>query len=152
MQAYINRKPVRLYKIWDRMRGRCNNPRDSQYRNYGARGIKIEWKSFNEFAADMNTSFEEHSALHGGRDTTLDRADNNSNYSKENCRWATWKEQSNNTRRSVWITHNGMTKNAAQWAEYLGMSRDTMYARLRAGWDTDRILTTPARKILTTHQ
>lgn len=82
------------YKSWESMRARCNNPNNTRYQDYGGRGIQCcpEWKDFEQFQADM-----------GNRPagTSLDRKDNNGNYTKDNCRWATKEQQQRNTRRSV---------------------------------------------------
>ena len=50
----------RLYCIWDKMRQRCNNPKHTAYHNYGGRGVKILWDTFEEFYDDMYESYEIH--------------------------------------------------------------------------------------------
>lgn len=92
---------TKFYYTFHLMKQRCNNPNLPRYKAWGGRGIKCLWKSFKEFKLDMYQSFQEHDAKNGGRYTTLDRINNDSHYCKENCRWATPKEQSSNTRRNV---------------------------------------------------
>ena len=85
----------RLWRIWRGMKNRCYYSKHVAFKNYGGRGIKIcdEWrKSFRSFAKW---------ALSNGYNDTLsiDRIDVDGNYSPNNCRWATAKEQSSNTRK-----------------------------------------------------
>jgi hypothetical protein len=86
-----SKKHDKTYITWKCMRARCNSPFDIHYKWYGARGIKIcqEWDDFMQFVADMGER------PYG---KTLDRIDNDGMYCKENCRWATPKEQSRNNR------------------------------------------------------
>jgi hypothetical protein len=83
------------YRSWLHMRERCRTKTCKDYKNYGARGIGIDpaWDSFAQFLADM-----------GRRPTirhTLDRRNNNGDYSRSNCRWATRLTQGRNSRRVV---------------------------------------------------
>ena len=81
-----------LYGTWVKMRSRCNNPNDGDFKYYGARGIQVcdRWESFWNFAADVGSKpSPEH---------TLDRIDNDSDYRPGNVRWATPAEQAKNRR------------------------------------------------------
>lgn len=79
------------YYIWAAMIQRCTNPKNRDYKNYGARGITVcdRWRDFTNFLADMG---EKPDGL------SIDRIDNDGNYEPGNCRWATPAQQASNKR------------------------------------------------------
>jgi hypothetical protein len=111
------------YASWADMLSRCRNPKGKQWKDYGGRGIRVcrRWLKFENFVADMGLRPK-------GR--TLDRVDNDRNYTPANCRWATRLEQQNNQRRNVRLSYGGQTKTLAQWARQAGVSRDVLRGRV----------------------
>lgn len=132
-----------LYGSWCKMKSRCLNETDPSYSRYGGRGITVcsDWLDFANFYNDMYEAWVEHKQHN--TQTTIDRVDVNGNYCKENCRWATAKEQSNNRQKHNMITFNQETHNLVQWAEKLKIKRSTLAQRIYVyGWSVDRALTT----------
>lgn len=118
---------------WDANQ-RCRDPRTKDFHRWGGRGIRVEWASYADFKRDMYQSFLAHVRKHGTRQTQLDRKDNNGNYNKQNCRWATSKQQHRNRSNNHWITFNGKRRTIAECTELLGFSENTILERLRRGW------------------
>lgn len=132
---------TRLFKIWSGMIERCNRPAHSHYKDYGGRGITVceEWGEF--------VPFLDWAMANGYADNlTIDRKDHNGNYSPENCRWATVKEQQNNKRNNHRVTLNGVSHTITEWSEILGIKKTTIKERLKCGWTDEQALTTPVRK------
>jgi hypothetical protein len=125
-----------VYRAWQQLFQRCENPKDRAYKNYGARGITVceEWRDFPRFLADMGMR---------PKGFQLDRKDNDKGYSKENCRWVTAKVNRNNQRNNRCVTYRGRTLTATQWAEELGLNSRTLHNRLSRGWPVERALTEP---------
>lgn len=127
----------RLYRIYRNILSRCYNPNVKGFSCYGERDITIcdEWK--NDFTAFYDWSiangYEEH--------LTIDRIDNDKGYSPDNCRWATNKEQGNNTRRCKVITINDESKTLTEWCEITGVNYSTARDRIRQGWDPIKAVT-----------
>jgi hypothetical protein len=134
------------YRAWIGMKGRCENPNNASFKNYGGRGIKIcdRWRSFEAFFADMGTKpFPK---------ASLERIDNNADYAPENCKWASANEQLNNTSRNVRITFDGVTQNLFQWLRVYNVQPSTYYARIKSGWTREDAIKKPVRKMRRHHQ
>ena len=138
---------TRFWRTWREMRTRCTNSKSDRYRHYGARGIRIEWPNFSAFKRDMYVAYLRHVKRHGEKNTTIDRRENDGNYSKENCRWATRQRQNNNTRHVVLITYKGATRTLKEWSRVLHIPYTTLCARRsKLGWTDVRTLETPVGK------
>lgn len=126
------------YHSYIQMKNRCLNPKVPQYAYYGARGITIceEWKSsFAWFVLDMG---EKPTPQH-----TLDRIDNSKGYYRENCRWATKRDQSLNRSQTRWIEYDGQTMCARDWSRKLGGPNSLVSGRLKVGWSIEEAVTIP---------
>jgi len=120
------------YEAFCAAKGRCERPTQQQFRNYGGRGIKFQFASYDQFLAHIGPRpSPEHS---------LDRIDNDGHYAPGNVRWSTIETQANNRRTNVPVTHNGETRTLAQWADHLGLSRATIKARHRKGYPVEKLL------------
>lgn len=117
-----------IFHIWSNMIRRCHDPKNRAYSNYGGRGIKVcdRWlHSFENFLADMGER--------PSKEYSIDRIDNSGDYCPENCRWATIKQQANNTRRNINITHNGVSHTLTEWCEILNVDNRKAHRRYQSG-------------------
>lgn len=122
------------YSSWRGMKERCQNKNHVSYHLYGGRGITFceRWRKFDNFLTDMGPK---PTAKH-----TLERVNNSGPYCKENCRWATPKEQCLNTRRAIFLTVNGETKSLREWSEIAGLRYQTLHSRMQRGECPERIV------------
>ena len=129
-----------LYNVWRNIHQKCMNPNSPQYKYYGGRGICVcdEWKS--DFTIFYNWAHS--NGYHDG--LTIDRIDNNGNYTPDNCRWVTMKEQSINKRNTVMLEYNGITKSIKEWSDEFGFKREVLRSRLKHGWSVKDALTMPS--------
>lgn len=117
------------FRIWMNLINRCYRKNVPCYRNYGARGILVsdDWRySFEKFYLDMGNR--------PGSNYSIDRINNDGNYCKENCRWATRKEQAQNRRenpRYMSIEYKGKTMNLKKWTTILNLNYNTVISRMK---------------------
>ena len=137
MYKIHNIKRTSEYISWTNMKQRCFNPNHPRYLDWGGRGITVcdRWLNFKNFLADMGTK---PSPKH-----SIDRIDNNGDYSFENCRWATKAEQENNKRTNRLITIGSKTYTIAQWTKEMGFKQNVIYDRLNKGWSEFDAVMTP---------
>ena len=125
------------YQVWKAMIRRCENKNVVEYKDYGGRGIGVcpQWRnSFEKFIEDMGER-------PAGR--TIERKNNDGNYELDNCRWATKRDQANNTRANRVLTICGKKKTMSQWSRAYGKKVGTIWKRLTLGWTEEDAIKTP---------
>ncbi len=113
------------HSIWHTMRKRCNDASHPSFKNHGAKGIKVceRWqKSFENFYADMGRR--------PSKKHSLDRINNDGDYTPENCRWATASMQGRNTSRNKMVEIDGVSFCVADWCDLMGIDRHKPYNML----------------------
>jgi len=122
------------------MLNRCYNKKMQTYPNYGGRGIQVcaQWHDFENFYADM-----------GARppNKTLDRKNNDGDYTPDNCQWATLKEQGRNQSTNVVLCVGNLAMPLSAWTEALGCAKGTVRERLQRGWPVEAACTLPVRAL-----
>lgn len=135
---------TRLYRIYEGIKTRCYSNSYKEYYLYGGRGITVceEWKSdfMNFYNWAMENGYSD--------DLTIDRIDVDGNYEPSNCRWATAKEQANNTRKTNYLIFNGIKKSFNEWSVLVNIKTKTLKNRFfNLGWSAEKTLRTPVNNI-----
>lgn len=130
----MNRTPIHISLL--KAYNRCHSKNNKFYKNYGGRGITIDKKWISNPQGFLDGM--ENSWFVGA---TLDRKDNNKDYTPENCRWATRKEQAENRRTN--IRHKGEL--ASDASIRLKGCKDLVNTRVRNGWSLERAFREPKR-------
>lgn len=122
------------HNSWRAMMDRCYKPKSASYHNYGARGIRVyeQWHVFEKFLADMG---ERPTANH-----SLERTNNDKDYSPDNCKWATKKQQARNTKRNVVVEYQGQEYIFADLALLVGIPYGTLRSRIECGKTIDEAI------------
>ena len=140
-RKYVLSMKGRLYETWKNMRRRCNDQRNNRWAHYGGKGIKIcsQWNDYLNFRTwAYSNGYRE--------DLTIDRIDVDGDYCPENCRWATAKEQANNTTRNRYIEYKGNNYTVSELATLLSLSYSTLQHRLDNDWPIEKIISQPQRR------
>lgn len=134
-QTPRGKRPTPEYRAWQEMKRRCLAAHRPKFDMYGGRGIAVcaRWlDSFEDFLADM-----------GPRPSTrhsLERKNNDGDYTPDNCKWATRKEQIENRRCSRKLTVGSRTLSLDAWSKETGTSYSTIHSRLKRGWPPEEAL------------
>lgn len=125
-----------LYKIHQGILTRCFNKNNKSYKNYGGRGIKVSkrWLNVKTFIEEMSPSYK--------KGLSLERINNDGDYSKRNCRWATQLEQAQNTRKSILYKKESASRASVR----LGGSTSLIKRRISRGWSLKKAFTIPIIK------
>ena len=126
----------KLYWVYYAMLQRCYHKSCSRYFRYGGRGIVVcdEWRN-------DNTAFYRWALANGYREgLTLDRIDNDGDYTPDNCRWVSVKTQNSNTSKCVYITYKGETHTMREWANITGINYSCLRNRHQRGESIERLL------------
>lgn len=128
-----------IYNRYRAMMSRCYDSKSIQYKDYGGRGIYVDesWHTFEGFYADMGEP-----PFSGAQ---LDRVDNNSGYSKDNCRWTTPSANARNTRKTVFVEWKGELVALIELCEELGAPHSLVVKRLFRGWSIEDAINVPKR-------
>lgn len=111
------------YTAFQNAKRRCTDANRPEWPAYGGRGIEFRFKSFGEFFAELGRRpSDQHS---------IDRIDNDGHYEAGNVRWSTRKQQNQNTRQNTLVTLDGITKPITEWCKVLGVSKSTVYYRIK---------------------
>lgn len=121
-----------LYIVWRNMKSRCYYKRNNRYKNYGGRGVTVcdEWLNSPEVFIEWSTN------IGGYKDgLTLDRIDNDGDYSPSNCRYTSTKVQSRNKRDSLYMPNGESFADAVERVGVVGYQ--TAYHRTLDGWSME---------------
>jgi hypothetical protein len=134
----------KLFKVWSGIKYRCYREKSEGFKNYGMRGIRMceawlmSFKSFYDWAVSNGWK----------KGLTVERIDNDGDYSPENCVLATMRVQSRNCRRNRHITYHGKTMPLICWCDELGLKYDIVSQRLNAlKWTVEMAFERPVRKL-----
>lgn len=130
------------YTCWLDMWRRCTDPADKSFHKYKDRCPPDSWRSLEVFIEDAG--------VRPSPQHSLDRIKNGLPYGPGNVRWATRKEQQQNTSANVNITFQGKTQCRTAWATELGINPETLRYRLNQGWSLERAFNTSVKLVLAT--
>lgn len=120
------------WRSWKSMHDRCLLESHKSYDRYSTVKICDRWlHSFDSFYADMGER---------PKGKTLDRIDNEGDYTPENCRWATSRQQARNRRGNRKISYNGKTLTIAEWSDVIGVKATTISKRISSGMPKPMVL------------
>lgn len=144
-------KGTRFYDIWCGVIKRCTNENASNYKGYGGRGIKVcnRWNEFINFKKDMYNDYLQASNKYGEKNISIERLNNDGNYDKANCVWATRKTQNNNSRQVTKYLWKGKNLSLSEIASQENINYRTLRNRFIYGnMSLEESVTKPVKKMV----
>lgn len=140
---------TKLYEIFRHMVARCFDEKHESYCNYGGRDITLcqDWNPKHIGFTTAFLNFKYWADRHEYQDgLTIDRFDNENHYCPGNCYFSTLQHQLNHTRRTKYISYNGITKNIKQWSKdpVCKVSYSVLRYRINNNWPVEKALTLAA--------
>jgi hypothetical protein len=137
---------TRLYSIYRGMKARCYYKSERSYKDYGGKGIIICKEWLNSDTGFIN--FYNWAIKNGYKNNlTIDRINNDINYSPDNCRWVDMNTQANNHTNNRLLTYKGDTKTIKQWSEITGLKYMTLMSRINRGWNIEKAITNKIKEV-----
>jgi len=130
---------TKIYWVWQGMLNRCRNKNNASYKNYGGRGISVckRWQNPDGFPNFLHDMGEPPTHKH-----SIDRIDNDGNYSAENCRWATRHQQARNSRHMTIVTIDGVSRHLVDYLSEYRVSYRLYWERINRGWSQSEAIRT----------
>lgn len=127
-----NQSGTKLYRVWNGIKTRCENPNSKSYPEYGGRGITLcpEW---HDAATFLEWAWA--NGYHEGLE--IDRIDNDRGYSPDNCHWIPRKNNANNKRSSKYVEHGGEKRTVSEWASFFGVNYKNLCRNLSKGYSLE---------------
>lgn len=127
---------TKVYVTWKNIRSRCENPKNTSYKYYGARGIKVceRWQVFEVFYDDIGKNWSE--------GMSIERIDNDKNYEPNNCTWIPKENQGKNRRINVFVDSPWGRITQADAARKVGITPATFCRRMQR-WPKEKWFTVP---------
>ena len=127
---------TKLYHVWVMMKQRCYNANNKDFKDYGARGIKVDSSWKNEY-----NNFYRWAVEAGYKEgLTIDRINPNGNYEPNNCRWFTNREQQNNKRNTIHVIYKDKIVTLSELSSLTGIKRENLEMRYIRGDRGDRLI------------
>lgn len=123
------RHQTKEYRTWSAIKTRCTNPNHKDWNSYGGKGVRMHKPWMNSFETFLRDVGRAPSPTH-----SIDRIDSSKHYAPGNVRWATAKQQGQNTSRNHMITFMGRRLCMSEMARYVELPYDVLKHRLRSGW------------------
>lgn len=119
----------REYFAWSAMKGRCYSKTGREYKLYGGRGIRVcaRWlDGFDSFLTDMG--------MRPSTKHSIERLENEGDYTPSNCIWGTKTQQARNRRTTRRVSFRGKSMSLAEAADISGVPYSTALYRDAAGY------------------
>lgn len=130
----------RFWSIWRGIQQRTKDKNFPKYKSYGGRGVKCEWRSYQDFKRDMYPKYLKKSDEIGEWNVSIERTDNDGNYCKRNCEWIHLKDQAKNRRDSSLAEYNGEKVRVAEIEKMYGIGRGCFRHHKKKGWSDEQVI------------